>query len=100
MLGHKAWNRSAKCKRVNCCTRPRHSKGGQRLREERRWSQDEFNETEPGIPEWVELSIKFMEERIGRSIALDDDCPHGCNGDCREWGSLYCLVTCHPGMSE
>ena len=66
LLGHRAWNRSKKCKRVNCCTRPRRSRSGQRLREEREWKGDTFEEDAPEYPEWIDRVIRYVEERISR----------------------------------
>jgi hypothetical protein len=40
LLGHKAWNRPRKCKRVGCCVRPRWTKSAQRHAEKRQWQQD------------------------------------------------------------
>jgi hypothetical protein len=30
----------------------------------------------------------------------EDDCQHGCNGDCVEYGSDRCDFTCHPGAGQ
>lgn len=65
LLGHKSWNRSRKCKRINCCTRPRWTRGAVRLREERQWDRDYFEEAAPETPEWVERGIAYARRRIG-----------------------------------
>ncbi len=65
LLGHKAWNRTKKCKRINCCNRPRRSHSGQRLNEKRQWGQDWIEETSPETPDWVERYAAFQSARWG-----------------------------------
>lgn len=85
LLGKLAWNRSRKCKHVNCCTRPRWSYGSQRLREGRQWGRDEE------LPGMVAPKDPFVDA---------SDCQHGCNGACATSGSERCRFTCHPVMEE
>lgn len=101
MLGSKAWQRSKKCKRVNCCTRPRRSKAAMRTYEATTWHDDAFQEDAPEVPEWITRYIEFAERRYGVAPARDFDCDHGCNGDCRTGGgSERCIMTCHDGMPD
>lgn len=59
--------RMKKCQRYGCCWEPPNgTKGGLRLREERDWGRDWFEETAPDVPEWVELTIRYAEERYSR----------------------------------
>lgn len=63
LLGKRAWNRSRLCKRINCCNRPRRTHSGQRLREERQWDQDWFEENAPDYPEYIDRVIYYMKAR-------------------------------------
>lgn len=64
LLGHKAWNRTKKCKRVNCCNRPRWSQHAQRLREDKQWQHEWFEETAPDYPEWIDLRYGYVIARL------------------------------------
>lgn len=68
LLGHKAWNRTKKCKRVNCCNRPRWSQSAQRLREERQWRKDWFEEQAPDHPEYIDRIIGYLKARYNIKV--------------------------------
>jgi hypothetical protein len=100
LLGHKAWNRTVKCKRVNCCNRPRWTKGAQRFREERQWMGDYEDEVAVQAGE-DDRPIGYVErwpmaEAPSEPLRDDSDCQHGCNGDCLISGSEVCTFACHP----
>lgn len=67
LLGHKAWNRTKKCKRVNCCNRPRWSQHAQRLREDKQWQHEWFEETAPDYPEWIDRYVAYQNTRLEAS---------------------------------
>lgn len=81
LLGHKAWNRTKKCKRINCCNRPRWERSAQRMRETRAWKAVEE------VPGYTSPHDPLIDE---------SDCRHGCNGDCHTSGSDRCTISCHP----